>query len=97
MTAGAPAIVNAVCGATREHCERSGAGMWFDGFAEFESVVERMTGDAALHAVLQRNGRQYVEANYRWPVILERYCGALEGFARGGGVPAVADQANGVP
>ena len=45
MTAGAPVIVNAVCGATREHCEQSGAGMWFEGFAEFESVVERMVGD----------------------------------------------------
>ncbi len=39
MTAGAPAIVNAVCGATREHCEQSGAGMWFEGYAEFEAVA----------------------------------------------------------
>ena len=45
MTAGAPVIVNAVCGATREHCEQSGAGMWFEGYAEFEAVLDRMLGD----------------------------------------------------
>jgi glycosyltransferase involved in cell wall biosynthesis len=81
MTAGAPPIVNALCGATREHCERSGGGMWFEGFAEFDSVLARLTGDAELHATLVGNGRRYVEANYRWPTILDRYCAALEAFA----------------
>ncbi|HVB91216.1 MAG TPA: glycosyltransferase family 4 protein [Acidimicrobiales bacterium] len=82
MTAGAPVIVNAVCGATREHCEQSGAGMWFEGFAEFEAVVERMTGDAVLHETMRRNGLGYVEAHYRWPVILERYCAFVEEISR---------------
>jgi glycosyltransferase involved in cell wall biosynthesis len=89
LTAGAPVIVNAVCGATREHCERSGAGMWFEGYAEFESVLERMMGDLVLHETMRQNGLRYVEANYRWPIILDRYCAFLEAF--------VADQANGVP
>jgi glycosyltransferase involved in cell wall biosynthesis len=94
MTAGAPVIVNAVCGATREHCERSGAGMWFEGYAEFESVVERMTSDPVLHRTMQDNGHAYVEANYRWPVILDRYCAFIESFAAGQGGP---DHTNGVP
>jgi len=81
MTAGAPVIVNAVCGATREHCEQSGAGMWFEGFAEFESVVSRMTGDDVLHVTMRANGVRYVEDNYRWPVILDRYCAFVEEFA----------------
>jgi glycosyltransferase involved in cell wall biosynthesis len=81
LTAGAPVIVNAVCGPTREHCEQSGAGMWFEGYAEFEAVVERMTTDAKLHETMCRNGLRYVEANYRWPVILDRYCAFLEEFA----------------
>ena len=80
MTAGAPVIVNAVCGATREHCEQSGAGMWFEGYAEFEAVLDRMLGDAALHETMRQNGLRYVEANYRWPVIMERYGAFLEAF-----------------
>jgi glycosyltransferase involved in cell wall biosynthesis len=84
MTAGAPAIVNAVCGATREHCEQSGAGMWFDGFAAFEAVLDRMLHDGALHETMRRNGRRYVESTYRWPVIMERYGAFLDEFvARG--------------
>jgi glycosyltransferase involved in cell wall biosynthesis len=89
LTAGAPVIVNAVCGATREHCERSGAGLWFEEFAEFEAVVDRLTTDDALHETMRANGERYVEANYRWPVILERYGAFLEAIAR--------DQGNGVP
>jgi glycosyltransferase involved in cell wall biosynthesis len=89
MTAGAPVIVNAACGATREHCEQSGAGLWFEDFAAFEAVVDRMTSDDALHATMRRNGVAYVEANYRWPVILDRYCAFLEGFR--------TDQGKGVP
>ena len=73
MTAGAPAVVNAVCGAAREHCELSGAGLWFEGFAEFEAVVERLTGDGALHETMRQNGFRYVERTYRWPVVIARY------------------------
>jgi len=80
MTAGAPAIVNAVCGATREHCEQSGAGLWFDGFAEFEAVLDRVLTDRALHEAMRQNGLRYVEATYRWPVIMERYGAFLQDF-----------------
>jgi glycosyltransferase involved in cell wall biosynthesis len=89
MTAGTPVMVNARCGPTREHAERSGAGLWFGGFGEFEAVVERLTTDDAAHATMARNGVRYVEANYRWPVILDRYEAFLEAFVRaqGNGVP----------
>jgi glycosyltransferase involved in cell wall biosynthesis len=80
LTAGAPVIVNAVCGATREHCEQSGAGMWFADFAEFEAVVDRMLGDQVLHETMRQNGIRYVEDTYRWPVIMDRYGSFLEEF-----------------
>ncbi len=80
MTAGAPAIVNAVCGATREHCEQSGAGMWFEGYAEFEAVLDRMLGDRVLHETMRQNGLRYVESTYRWPAVMDRYGAFLEAF-----------------
>jgi glycosyltransferase involved in cell wall biosynthesis len=94
FTAGVPVLVNARCGPTREHCEQSGAGLWFGDFAEFEAVVGLLTTDDAVHETMRRNGRTYVEANYTWPVILDRYCGFLERFTGGGGV---APGGNGVP
>ena len=89
MTAGTPVLVNATCGPTREHCERSGAGLWFGGFAEFDAALERLVTDDALHAAMAGNGRRYVDANYRWPVVLDRYCNFLEAWGprQGKGVP----------
>jgi glycosyltransferase involved in cell wall biosynthesis len=90
MTAGVPVLVNAVCGATREHCEQSGAGLWFAGFAQFEAALGLLTTDAARRETMRRNGRRYAETNYTWPVILDRYCSFLERFSGGG-----ADRASG--
>jgi glycosyltransferase involved in cell wall biosynthesis len=81
LTAGVPVLVNAACGPTREHCERSGAGLWFRDFAGFESALELVTtADDARRDVMRANGRRYVDANYRWPVILDRYSAFLERF-----------------
>jgi glycosyltransferase involved in cell wall biosynthesis len=94
LTAGVPVLVNARCGPTREHCEQSGAGLWFGDFAEFEAVVELLTTDDAVHETMRRNGRRYVAANYTWPVVLDRYCGFLERFSGGSGAVAPG---NGMP
>ena len=94
LTAGVPVLVNATCGATREHCERSGAGLWFGDFAEFEAGVDLLTADGGQREAMRHNGRAYVEANFTWPVILDRYCGFLERFV--GGV-AAGPAGNGVP
>jgi glycosyltransferase involved in cell wall biosynthesis len=79
--AGTPVVVNAGCAATREHCERSGGGLWFGGFAEFEAVVEMITTDDGLRAALEQRGRRYAEAHFRWPRIIDRYQAFLEGVA----------------
>jgi len=92
LTAGVPVLVNATCGATREHCEQSGAGLWFGDFAEFEAGVDYLTSDGVPRQTMRHNGRAYVEANFTWPAILDRYCGFLERFAGG-----VAAAGNGVP
>lgn len=76
---GLPAIVNGRCEVTREHCERSGGGLWFDGYARFEAVLDRLTRDAEVRAALGTAGRAYVDTHYRWPALLERYRAFLEG------------------
>jgi glycosyltransferase involved in cell wall biosynthesis len=71
--AGVPVVVNGRCAVTREHCERSGGGLWFDGYAQFEAVVDRLIGDDDLRDALAALGAAYVERSYRWPSIVERY------------------------
>ena len=54
--AGRPVLVNARCAATREHCERSGGGLWFDGYAAFEAALDRLLGDDDLREAMARRG-----------------------------------------
>jgi len=76
-TAGLPALVNGGCVATREHCERSGGGLWFTGYASFEAALTRLTGDAGLRSTLGDRGRSYVERFFRWPGLISRYADFL--------------------
>jgi glycosyltransferase involved in cell wall biosynthesis len=79
-----PVIVNGRCGPTRGHCERSGGGLWFTSFREFEAVVELLAGDPVLRATLGRRGRAYVDHSYQWPDLITRYAAFLESVvARG--------------
>jgi glycosyltransferase involved in cell wall biosynthesis len=76
-----PVVVNAACGATAEHARRSGGGLSFHGYAEFEVIVERLGDDHALAAELGRRGRSYVDRQFRWPMVIDRYAGFLESVA----------------
>lgn len=78
---GLPALVNGGSDVMREHCRRSGGGLWWTSYATFEVAMDRLVGDAELRAGLGANGRRYVEEHYRWPALLERYRHFMEGVA----------------
>jgi glycosyltransferase involved in cell wall biosynthesis len=80
--AGLPALVNGACAATREHCQRSGGGLWFDGYGQFEVALELLCTEGPLRARLARRGQEYVERFYRWPSIIDRYANFLRAAAR---------------
>ncbi len=73
-----PVLVNARCAATVEHCRRSGGGVTFDGYGEFEVAVDRLVGDDALRRELGERGRRYVDERFRWPHVIDRYAGFVE-------------------
>ena len=85
-----PVMVNGSCGPTREHCERSGGGLWFSSYPEFEQALDRLVGSADLRARLGAAGQAYVGRHYRWPVLIERYDEFLRTvIARGPGGPGL--------
>ncbi|HTX62653.1 MAG TPA: glycosyltransferase family 4 protein, partial [Acidimicrobiales bacterium] len=85
-----PVVVNARCGPTREHCERSGGGLWFGSYREFEAILDRLVADGSLRRALGARGGRYVARHYRWPVLIERYARFLEEVAARGKLPAEA-------
>ena len=66
LTAGVPVLVNAVCGATREHCEQSGAGLWFGDLRGVRSHARcpahrrRAAGDDAAQRPALRGGQLHL-------------------------------------
>jgi len=84
-----PVLVNAVCAATVEHCRRSGGGLTFDGYGEFEVAVDRLVDDAPFGAALGDAGRAYVDARFRWPRVIDRYAAYVESVVARAGQGAV--------
>jgi glycosyltransferase involved in cell wall biosynthesis len=79
--AGTPAIVDAGCAVTREHCAESGGGMWVRDAEEFAAVVDRLRGDPGLRAGMVESGRRYVARRYCWPAVLGRLEAAVREMA----------------
>jgi glycosyltransferase involved in cell wall biosynthesis len=85
-----PVIVNGTCGPTREHCERSGGGLWFTSFPEFEAILDRLVTSPSLRELLGQRGRDYIDRFYEWPVLIARYVQFLETVvARGRATPGL--------
>ncbi len=70
---GTPVIANARCDVLLGQCLRSNAGLYYANDAEFAGVLDTILGDRALAAVLGRNGRDYFQRHYSWPVIERKY------------------------
>jgi glycosyltransferase involved in cell wall biosynthesis len=52
---------------------RSGGGIPYTGFAEFEAAVDMLGEQPALIDALAQRGRRYVEDRYEWDHVLDRY------------------------
>jgi glycosyltransferase involved in cell wall biosynthesis len=73
-----PALVQGRCEVLRGHAQRSGAAIPYVGFAEFECALELLRNDPALVEAMGAAGREYVEREYSWDVVLDRYESLLE-------------------
>lgn len=67
-------------------CMRSGGGIPYRGFAEFEAALDRLLGDQGLSAELGENGYDFVMSTYSWEAVMSRYMdeidSAVEQFSR---------------
>jgi glycosyltransferase involved in cell wall biosynthesis len=79
-----PVLVNAACAATVEHCRRSGGGLAFAGFGEFEGLVGLLSRDEQVRATLGERGRAYVDRWFRWPRVIDRYASFVESVVLAG-------------
>jgi glycosyltransferase involved in cell wall biosynthesis len=83
---GRPALVQGRCDVLRGHARRSGAAFPYEGFAEFECGLEMLADQPGLADAMGAAGRAYVEREYSWPVVLDRYEALLDRVISGAAV-----------
>jgi glycosyltransferase involved in cell wall biosynthesis len=70
---GTPILANARSEVLVDHCHKSNAGLYYADRDEFTECLRLLIADPHLRESMGRNGRKYVQQNYRWDVILGKY------------------------
>jgi glycosyltransferase involved in cell wall biosynthesis len=78
-----PGLVNARSEVLKEHCLRSGASLFYEDGDEYAEALDLLARDASLRAALGDSGRRYVETEYRWDVVLDRWRALIRAAAGG--------------
>ncbi len=74
---GKPALVNAFSPVTLDHCRRSGGGLYFRDYFEFEEALLYLLREPAAAGRMGERGREYVRRYYDWEKVLDRLETAL--------------------
>jgi len=90
---GTPGLVNARSEVLKEHALRSNAALYYEDADEYAESLELLSRDGSLRATLGESGRRYVDAEYRWDVVLDRWRELIRAAARG--ADGVLDRAPG--
>ena len=75
---GTPTLVNEKCAVLKGHCLRSNAGLYYSDYNEFVECITLLLSNNELRVKLGKNGKAYVEANYNWDRVEEKYLALCE-------------------
>jgi len=78
-----PVLVNGHCEVLKGHCERGNGGLYYYDYEEFKTCLSFLCKQEHIAKQLGVQGKKYVEENYSWPVILEKFRNAIEYVSNG--------------
>ena len=78
---GTAVLVHGDCAVTVDQCRRSGGGLWFSSFAQFEAAMTLLVRQPTLARQLGAIGQVWVRANCRWEDVVDRFVAVV--YARG--------------
>ncbi|MCC8050005.1 MAG: glycosyltransferase family 4 protein [Clostridiales bacterium] len=78
MAINVPVIVNGDCEVLKGHCVRSNAGLYYTNYFEFEGCLNYMFSHEEDYSVMCRNAKQYVERDFVWDVVLDKFSKVIE-------------------
>jgi glycosyltransferase involved in cell wall biosynthesis len=70
---GKPVLANGRCDVLQGQCLRSNAGLFYESYAEFLETLALIQTNRRLALAMGRNGRDYFQRHYAWPVIVRKY------------------------
>ncbi len=73
-----PVLVHSKCAVTKDHCIKGNSGLYFENFEEFEGCINFYLNYAQLGKKMAISGKRYVEENFNWDRIVEKYVRFLE-------------------
>jgi glycosyltransferase involved in cell wall biosynthesis len=79
---GRPVLANGRCDVLKGQCIRSAAGLYYERYEEFAETLFALESNGPLHTRLGRNGRDYFERHYAWPVIERKYLDMFDRLKR---------------
>jgi glycosyltransferase involved in cell wall biosynthesis len=72
-----PVVVYERCQVAKEHCLSSNGGLYFANYEEFAEITGELRRRSDLRCELARRGKQYVQENYTWAAVHQRFTAAL--------------------
>lgn len=73
MAVRTPILVQEKTEPLKQHCQTGNGGLTFSDSREFGKILDLLLSDPRLRKALGENGQHYVENNYSWSRILEKY------------------------
>lgn len=79
MGQGKPILVNGHCKVLKEHCLKSNfASLYYTNERNFAYTLHKMEQSKDLRMQMGEKGKQYIEENYNWDLIMKRLKGVIE-------------------
>jgi glycosyltransferase involved in cell wall biosynthesis len=77
---GTPVVVHARCAVTKHHVIESQGGLYFSSMEDFAGVAERLLADTELRHLMASKGRRYVQSEYSWEAVVQRFDNVMAGL-----------------
>lgn len=78
MAIGIPVMVNGACSVLVGHCKKSGAGITYRTYEQFEKGMVSLLQDEIKNQKMSVAGKRYVNENYNWDKTVEKYRKIIE-------------------
>jgi glycosyltransferase involved in cell wall biosynthesis len=91
---GTPVAVHGECAVTRHHVVKSGGGLYFSSAPDLAGVTRHFLDNPEMARTHAELGRRYVEREYSWGAVLDRFDAVVRELAQGREAVAEDNQAS---